>query len=285
MAWYRDIGERQYARLCTGVNTGRGILGLSDLPYPWPDYEGPAAEEVLDDGVSEVWTFGLETNTYALPFLRPDIGCDKEQRVVILAPTCKSAFLGGPNANDMQDYMFTSVDGTVAAGGIGVTRNGMGVAHRALMTALADEVITAPGGTTYAQLALNAARAVASRYPGYAATVTTFGAYLLCPAGRPVAAATGPGARGGEPLRARTTRDGNALWLGVRSPVAGPGSLEVFDVLGRRVARGDAKGLKAGWNPRVFDLGRTSRGVYFVKLTTGAGGGRRDYKAKFVIAE
>jgi hypothetical protein len=282
---FRNEAEGLYARLCSSINAPRGFLAHSDLFYPWAYFEGEAAEVILDTGVSELWTFGLATGASGLPFIHP-LGSSRKQRVVIIAPTCQSAELDdNTSPNDIQMYMFRPADETVAAGGIGVETNGYGPQHSALIEALADEMMVVPAGRTYAQIALDAARTVAARYPGYASTVTTFGAYLLCPAGPSPAGVEGAEMKGPEALRASTVREGERLWLGVSSPFAGSSRIEVFDTVGRLVAGADVAGLKVGWNARVLDLARVSRGVYFVTLRAGGDGGRNANRAKFVIVE
>ena len=282
---YRDEAERVYARLCTSINAPRGVLAHSDLPYPWGALEGEAAEEILDTGVSELWTFGLNTSPFALPFIDPAIGSDRKQRVVIIAPTCQSAEFHQTCSSDMQEFMFRSAEKTIAAGGIGVLSNGYGPQHRALIQSLVDEMVAVPAGTTYAKVAMDAARTVAARYPGYASTVMTFGAFLQCPAGLSAAGVGSSDVEVARIVRASSVREGERLWLNVSSPFAGPSRIEVFDAVGRQVAGADVAGLKVGWNQRVLDLSRVSRGVYFVKLRAGAGGGQSTYKTKLVIVE
>ena len=282
---FRDEAERVYARLYTSINASRGVLAHSDLPYPPGALEGEAAEEILDTGVSELWTFGLNTGSNALPFIDSVTGSDRKQRVVIIAPTCQSADFHQVCSNDLQEYMFRSADNTIAAGGIGVLSNGYGPQHRALIQALVDKMIAVPAGTTYAKVAMDAARTVAAWYPGYASTVTTFGAFLQCPAGLSTAGVGSSDVQVARAVRASTIREGERLWLNVNSPFAGPSRIEVFDATGRRVAGADVAGLKVGWNQRVLDLSRVSRGVYFVKLRAGAGGGQSTYKTKLVIVE
>lgn len=91
--------------------------------------------------------------------------------------------------------------------------------------------------------------------------------------------------KGPEALPASTLREGERLWLGLSSPFAGSSRIDVFDTVGRLVAGADVAGLKVGWNGRVLDLARLSRGVYFVTLRAGGDGGRNANRAKFVIVE
>lgn len=283
---FRRDAELLYGRLWTSINAGRGFRAYTDMPYPPPaGSEGQVGEDVLDTGVSELWTFGLGTWSNHLPFTVPNVGSALKQRILIIAPTCRSADFHMYETNTLQEFMFRPAEQTVAAGGIGVLRSGYGDQHSALIDALSREMIVAPAGRTYAQIALDAARTVAERYPGYASTVTTFGAYLVCPAGLAPAGVEGEAPRSVEALRARSMREGSRLWLGVRSPVSGAGRIEVFDADGRRVAGTDVAGLRIGWNERVLDLARGSRGVYFVTLRAGVGGGRPVYRAKVVIVE
>jgi len=112
--------------------------------------------------------------------------------------------------------------------------------------------------------------------------------YFLEPRGRTVAAA-----RNGslDPPAARTLSlsvvpnpgRGAAYAVAYAVPSAGPVTVEVFDVAGRRVAtlvRGteDAGSRRLAWDARASGGHRIAPGLYFARLTTAAG----SRTAKFV---